>query len=198
MQPGLIRSGFLFGLALLLGAVSPSVAQPDTMPATTLERVDGTTVQLANAAGAAGTVVIFWSNQCPWVDRYDGRVQDLIDRFQGEGIAFVLVNANDATAFPQESMDVSREQADRYDATYVRDDDASLARVLGASRTPHVFVYDADRTLVYTGAIDDSPSDAGSVSETYLADALAALTGGGAVPVAQTEAFGCTIKFPNS
>lgn len=182
---------------------APAAAQPETMspgaamPAATLQGVDGQTVQLRNAAGEVGTVLIFWSNQCPWVDRYEGRVRDLVSRFQGEGIRFILVNANDASAFPQESLEVSREEAQNYEATYVRDEGASLARALGASRTPHVFVFDADQTLVYTGTIDNSPSDANGATETYLADALSALAGGGTVPEAQTKAFGCTIKFPS-
>lgn len=187
----------LLTLVLLALWAVPSAAQPETMPSATLERVDGSSVQLRNIAGENGTVLVFWSNQCPWVDRYEERVQTLVERFQGQGVRFILVNANDASSFPQESLAASRERADRYDATYVRDNEASLARELDASRTPHVFVYDASRTLVYTGAIDDSPSDPSNVSETYLADALTALINGEEVPVAQTKAFGCTIKFPN-
>lgn len=196
--------GVLF-VFLLTSALSAQ-AQPDpmpigsSMPSATLQQAGGGTIQLPNAAGETGTVVIFWSNQCPWVDRYEDRVTDLVNQFQDQGIRFLLVNSNDASAFPQESLEVVRERAsDRgYAATYVRDANATLARAVGATRTPHVFVFDENETLVYTGTIDDSPSGPGGVSNRYLANALQAVTAGEEVPTPQTKAFGCTIKFPGS
>lgn len=191
-------------LALLLIGYGSAHAQPEpmpvgsSMPSATLQQTDGTTLQLPAAAGEAGTVVIFWSNQCPWVDRYEDRVIELVNRFQGQGIRFMLVNANDASAFPQESMEAMRERPDAYPAPYVQDGGAQLAQALGATRTPHAFVFDATQTLVYTGTIDDSPSGASGVSATYLADALSAIIRGEEVPTPQTKAFGCTIKFPSS
>jgi thiol-disulfide isomerase/thioredoxin len=191
-------------LALLLLGYGSAHAQPEpmpigsSMPSATLQQTDGTTLQLPSASGEAGTVVIFWSNQCPWVDRYENRVIELVNRFQGQGMRFMLVNANDASAFPQESMDAMQERADAYPAPYVRDEEAQLAQALGATRTPHAFVFDGDQTLVYTGTIDDSPSGESGVSATYLADALSAIASGEEVPMPQTKAFGCTIKFPSS
>lgn len=192
-------------LPLLLLIATPAAAQMEpmplgsSMPSATLQRVNGTTVQLSTVAGETGTVLLFWSNQCPWVDRYEDRVMDLVERFQPQSTQFVLVNANDASAFPQESLEASRERSNNrgYQAMYVRDNGSSLARALGATRAPHAFVFDADRTLVYTGTIDDSPSGPEGVTKTYLADVLEALTSGGEVPVPRTKAFGCTIKFAN-
>ena len=192
-------------LSVLLLFAVPAAAQPEpmplgsTMPSATLQRVDGTAVQLSNVAGQTGTVLLFWSNQCPWVDRYEDRVMDLVVRFQPQSVQFLLVNSNDASAFPQESLDASRDRANErgYQALYVRDNGSSLARALGATRTPHAFVFDADQTLIYTGTIDDSPSGPQGVTKTYLADVLAAVTSGGEVPVPRTKAFGCTIKFAN-
>lgn len=191
-------------LFLLLAGMMPANAQPEpmpigsSMPTASLQQVDGGTVQLPGAAGESGTTIIFWSNQCPWVERYQDRVVALINQFQPQGVRFLLVNANDASAFPQESLRAMQDVSANYPAPYVRDAGAALARALGATRTPHAFVFDADETLVYTGTIDDSPSGPGGVTATYLADALAAITGGGEVPTPQTKAFGCTIKFPNS
>jgi thiol-disulfide isomerase/thioredoxin len=191
-------------LALLLVGYMPAHAQPEplpigsSMPSATLQEAGGTALQLPAAAGEAGTVILFWSNQCPWVERYEGRVVELVNRFQGQGVRFLLVNANDASAFPQESMQAMQQRAANYPAPYVQDGNAQLARALGATRTPHAFVFDQDETLVYTGTIDDSPSGPEGVTSTYLADALSAITGGGEVPTPQTKAFGCTIKFPSS
>lgn len=194
-------------IALLVGLLgtASAVAQPEELPLGSalpsvegpLQRVHDGTASVADLTGAQGTVFLFWSNQCPWVDKYAGRVQDLIGTFTGQGIQFVLVNANDASAFPKESLDASQAVASDYpQATYVKDANAALARALGASRTPHAFVFDAQNTLVYAGTIDDSPGDPGAVSTSYLNDALSAVVAGNDVPVADTKAFGCMIKFP--
>lgn len=172
------------------GSELPTIDQP-------LQAVDGASMTLSELTGSAATVFIFWSNQCPWVSKYEGRVQSLQEAFGEQGVRFVLVNANDASAFPQESLEASRERAESqgYEATYVRDPNAALAKALGASRTPHVFVFDDSNTLVYSGTIDDSPGDPGNVEKTYLRDVLTALAEGGTSDVPHTKAFGCTIKF---
>jgi hypothetical protein len=189
---------------MLLFGVGTASAQPEELPLGSslpaangsLQVVGGGTTSVSELTGASGTVFLFWSNQCPWVDKYEGRVQDLIGSFSGQSIRFVLVNSNDASAFPKESAQASASVAQNFDATYVKDSGAALAQALGASRTPHAFVFDAQNTLVYAGTIDDSPGDPGAVSKTYLRDALSAVVNGEDVQVADTKAFGCTIKFP--
>lgn len=176
----------VYAQELPLGSSLPSVSG--------LQNVEGGGAQLSELAGESGTVVIFWSNQCPWIDKYEDRVTALADEYQSQGLPFVLINSNDATAFPKESAEASQERASGYPMTYLRDNGSAAAQAFGASRTPHVFVFDGNNSLVYVGAIDDSPGDPSSVGETYLADALGALASGSEVPVAQTKAFGCMIK----
>ncbi len=171
---------------LTLGSPLPEANTP-------LQRAEGGTATLASLAGSQGTVVIFWSNQCPWTQKYEGRLMRLHDRFAGQGISFILINANNAIAFPQESLAAMGEAG--YPMPYLRDENAAVAKAFGAERTPHVFVFDGAGALVYKGAIDDSPGDPNSVQAAYLADALAALVQGTAVPVPQTAAYGCMIKF---
>lgn len=164
-----------------------------------LQRLDGTSVSFQQLMGTRGTVVIFWSNRCPWIDRYEERVQKLASEFQAQGIRFVLVNANSTTDRPGEGLEPSRERSDErnYSATYVRDPTAALARVLGAGVTPQAFVFDPEGTLVYTGAIDDSPSGAEQAEEAYLRQAVEALVEGTESPVSQQKPYGCTLKYPD-
>ena len=198
----------LVGLGMMgMSAATPSAAQPEELPLgsrlpatdASLTRVDGTTTSVTDVLGPDATVFIFWSNQCPWVDKYEARVQAMVEEYSDQGVRFVLVNANDASAFPRESLEASLERAESsgYDATYVRDDGAQLASALGASRTPHVFVFDDQRTLVYAGSIDNSPADADGVTKPYLRDALTAVLADDAVPVSDTKAFGCMLKDPS-
>lgn len=158
-----------------------------------LPRVEGGEASLGSLAGSRGTAILFWSNQCPWVDKYEARVLALVEAFQEQGINFVLVNANDPAAFPQEAAAEGAKK--NYPTTYLMDPGSELARALGAERTPHVYLFDANDALVYVGAIDDSPGDPGNVQQNYLRDALDALVQGSAVAVPKTKAFGCMIKF---
>ncbi len=173
------------------------------MPSTSvqLSRVNGGQATLAGLQGEAGTVVVFWSNQCPWVEKYEGRITALVNDYGERGIGFVLINSNNPDAYPQEAAAAG---AERFSTAgypsglaYLTDPASDVANAFGAQRTPHVYVFGADASLVYVGTIDDSPGDPSNVKEHYLRQALDAVLGGSGVPVPRTKAFGCTIKFSN-
>ena len=170
---------------LPLGSTMPMQDEP-------LQSVTGDMVALAELGGPAGTVVIFWSNQCPWVDKYEQRVFELADEFGSRGLGFVFVNSNDPDAFPKESLSAMEERG--YDVPYLSDREGELAAAFGAERAPQVFVFDASDALAYAGAIDDSPGDPGNVQQRYLRTALDELSTGTAVSSAETPPFGCIIK----
>lgn len=200
--------GGLFGGVLLAILLLPSSVQaqhqalsPGAMlpqPDTNLKRLDGTSTPVADLLGRKATVFLFWSNQCPWVDRYEPRVRDLVEEFQSSEVQFVRVNANNLDQDASASLQACREQAQQqgYKAPYVRDPGATFAKALGASQTPQVFLFNAQRKLIYTGSIDDSPSAPDRVQESYLRDAITALLDGGVPQVQSTDPFGCTLKYP--
>lgn len=185
-------------LFLLLTLLSAPVLQAQELPlGSALPRADaalaaasGGTATLASLAGPRGLVVAFWSNSCPWVDRYEQRVLDLAARYGGQGYGFVLVNpaATDA------SKNAARVSERGYSMPYLTDEGAQLARALGAQRTPQFFVFDAGRSLVYVGAVDDSPAEASAASRSYLREALDAALRGDAPQTPRTEALGCLIR----
>lgn len=187
------HSWLLLGLLVAWPAQAQLPLADRPMPST-----DGQQVTLAQLRGTRGLVIVFWSNRCPWVDRYEARLKELAEAYEARGVPFVLVNANDPEAFPQESLEASRQQAQRkgYPMPYLKDEGAALARALGASRTPEVFAFDARNRLVYRGAIDDSPGDASNVQQAYLKAALEALLQGRAPETTETGAFGCLIRLP--
>lgn len=172
---------------LPLGSALPMADQQITLS-------NGSQAALQSLAGNNGMVVAFWSNQCPWVDKYEERFQALHNDFAAQGIGFVLVNSNDPTAFPQESASESDKKAQALGIPYIMDQGAILATAFGASRAPHIYSFDNTRTLVYLGSIDDSPGDPASVQNSYLRDVLTALVAGSSSSVPQTKAFGCRLK----
>ena len=182
---------FTLPAAAQSGGLSVGAALP--MESERFTTAEGGQASLSGLAGSTGTVVLFWSNQCPWVDKYEQRVQDLASSYRSKGFSFVLVNSNDPTAFPKESREASQQRG--YQMTYLMDPDSRLARAFGATRTPQVFVFDADNTLSYVGAIDDSPGDPGNVTENHLKAALDAVSQGGEVSSPETKPFGCMVKF---
>jgi thiol-disulfide isomerase/thioredoxin len=171
--------------------LAPGTTLPSVQNA--LQRLDGASVSPRQLTGAEGTVFIFWSTRCPWVDRYEDRVQALVSEYQDQGIHFILVNANEG-----ETVDAIRRQAKNQggEATYVRDPNATFARALGATRTPHAFLFNDAQTLVYVGAIDDSPSSPKRVNEQYLREAIQAVGGDQAVEGTRRKAFGCALRYP--
>ena len=169
------------------------------MPAADVEMksVDGETVTLAEAGGERGTLVIFTCNACPWAKAWEERIVALGNRFNDNGVGVVAVNPNDPNRVAADSYEEMIERAkDRgMKFPYVVDATSNVARAFGATRTPEAFLFDADGKLVYHGTIDDNAEDPKAVNKAYLADALSAVTAGKPVPVKQTKALGCSIKF---
>ena len=199
----LLRIGLLLLVVGLSGSILPSPVRAQELSLGSempmldqrLPTANQGQKSLSQLAGRQGTVVVFWSNQCPWVDRYEQRLLDLASTYQPKGFQFVLVNSNDPNAFPQESAQVSKDQG--YEMPYLLDATSELARAFGASRAPHVFVFGSDHALQYVGAIDDSPGDPGNVTQEYLKKALDAVAAGEQVPRGQTKAFGCMLRLAN-
>ena len=71
---------------------------------------------------------------------------------------------------------------------------SKLANSYGGQTTPHAFLLDSQRRLVYKGAIDDNYDDASKVKHSYVKDAIAALSAGKAIAVTETKPVGCSIK----
>ena len=185
----------LLAALLVPCASAQGLAYGDATPLATqsFAAADGAQTTLASSAGRAGLVVVFWSNACPWTDRYAPRLADLVTRYTPAGVGFVLVNAN-ATA-DGESATASREAVTRAGLAvpYLADPGGQLASAFGAVNTPHAFFFDGSGALRYDGTIDASPTSPDRVRVPYLAQAMDQSVAGIAIEVQRTQAFGCTI-----
>lgn len=169
----------------------------DPAPAFRLPGVDGRVYGLEDFAHRAVLVVIFSCNHCPYVQAYEQRLIDIQDDYGRRGVQLVAINANDDTAYPEDSFDrmVERAAARGYNFPYLRDASQEVARAYGATHTPHLFVYDAARRLRYTGKIDDNWQQPAAVTRHYLRETLDALLQAREPAEARTHAIGCTIKW---
>jgi peroxiredoxin len=165
-----------------------------------LDAVSGETITLNNSRGSEGLLVIFSCNTCPWVIRWQDRYVSITEAYESRGIGVVALNPNAAWRDGEESPEVMQSHAKKYgyNFPYVIDEDSKLASAFGATRTPHIYLFDKTGTLVYRGAIDDNARDAGAVKQPYLTNALDALLNGEAISATETKALGCTIKFPKT
>jgi peroxiredoxin len=173
-----------------------SVPLAGRAPAFSLPGVDGREHSLDDYASSELLVLVQSCNHCPYVLAWQGRMIAIQRDYAARGVRLVAVNSNDASRYEADSFEEMRSRAQResFNFDYLHDEDQSLARALGAERTPEVFLFDRDRRLAYHGAIDDS-RDETAVTTHYLRDALDALLEGGEPQVVETTPVGCTVKW---
>jgi hypothetical protein len=70
-----------------------------------------------------------------------------------------------------------------------------VARAYGALRTPHFFVFNQERKLVYTGRGVDSPRQPENITVNDLENALTELTEGKEITTPLTNPVGCNVKW---
>jgi len=179
--------------SLALGAKAP-------MATSKMKTANGKEVSIADVKGAKGTLVVFTCNACPWAKKWESRIVELGNDAGKKGIGMIAINSNDPTVNADDSYAVMQTRAKERGMkfAYAYDATSGIARAFGATRTPEAFLFDASGKLVYHGTIDDNADDAAAVKDAYLANAVNAVAGGKAVPVAETKALGCGIKFRKS
>jgi peroxiredoxin len=187
-------------VTILTSGMTPGYKIGDTVKDFNLKNIDGKMVSLADYKDAKGVIVIFTCNHCPYAKAYESRVVALDKMYKGKGYPVVAINPNDVATVPDDSYDnmIKNAKNKGFSFPYLIDETQLVARQFGAARTPHVFVltktikgYD----VAYIGAIDDNTEDAGKVQHKYVEDAVNALLSGKDVPVTETKAVGCTIKW---
>lgn len=180
------------GEPLAIGAGAPMVEVK-------MKNVDGSMLSIADAKGEKGTLVLFTCNHCPYVKGWESRLDELGNAYLAKGIGVIAINSNDPAVQAEDSFEAmqarAKEKGRKY--PYVVDDTSDVARAFGATKTPEIFLFDAEGKLVYHGAPDDNVKDAAQVKETWLADALAAVALGKTPATERTKALGCSIKFRN-
>ncbi len=161
-----------------------------------LKNVDGEMVSLADYPEAKGFIVVFTCNHCPFAVMYEDRLNDLFDKYESQGYHIIAINPNDPEVKPDDSYEAMQVRAKEkgFQFPYVIDEGQKVYPVFGATKTPHVYLLDADKTVQYIGAIDDNARDASAVKERYLENAIAAIMEGKTPDPAVTKAIGCSIK----
>jgi peroxiredoxin len=169
----------------------------DPAPDFALPGVDGKTYRLSDFSKDQALVVTFWCNHCPYVQAWEGRMIELAKRYGPKGVGFVLINSNDARAYPEDRFEsmVQRARDHHYPLPYLHDESQQVAHAYGALVTPHPMVFDKDRKLVFQGRIDNDHQHPERANERYLEHALDQLLGGSKVAPAEVAVAGCSVKW---
>jgi peroxiredoxin len=166
-------------------------------PDFSLQATDGKTYSLKDFADAKTLVIFFTCNHCPYVTGSDEVTRRTAKKFEPKGVKFVGINSNSPNTYPEDSFDnmVKRMKEQKFPWKYLYDATQDIARAYGALRTPHFFVFDEKRKLVYTGRGVDNPRDTSKMTVNDLDNALAEITAGKKVTTQKTNPIGCNVKW---
>ena len=174
---------------LPLGTSAPGFHLPDP---------SGRLVAMEDFAGRPALLVMFLSNHCPYVKHVADELVRVAAEYQARGIAVVAISSNDVALYPEDGPARMAEVAAAMGATfpYLYDETQDVAKAYHAACTPDLFLFGADRRLVYRGQLDGArPGNDIPVSGHDLRAALEAVLAGTPVPEPQLPSLGCNVKW---
>ena len=173
---------------LQLGERAPEFELPAT---------DGNTYRLSDFDDAPVLVVFFTCNHCPYVIGSDEVTRRTVERFAPQGVKFVGINSNsEETVSADDFAHMVKRMAEHgFPWLYLRDESQEVALAYGALRTPHFYVFDRDRRLVYTGRAVDNPRTAEKITINDLENALEEHLVGKPISTPLTNPLGCNVKW---
>jgi thiol-disulfide isomerase/thioredoxin len=172
-----------------------------------LTGIDDKTYTLSSFKDAKVLVIIFTCNHCPTAQAYEDRIIQLTNDYKDKGVAVVAINPNDPTAINLDELgytDLSdsfeemkiRAKEKHFNFPYLYDGATqAVANAYGPIATPHVFIFDKERKLRYSGRVDDVEKPTKTPNNLDTRNAIAALLNNKEVPVQTTKVFGCSIKW---
>jgi len=174
---------------LALGTKAPEFQLPDV--------ISGKTVSPSVADGKKGLLVMFISRHCPYVQHVKQELARLGKDYAGQ-VGIVAISANDIVSYPDDSpanlKQMALEAGFSFPICY--DESQEVAKAYSAACTPDFFLFDANRSLVYRGQLDDSrPGNGKPLTGNDLRAALDCLIAGRPISEGQKPSLGCNIKW---
>jgi len=172
---------------LEIGATAPGFKLPAT---------DGNSYALADFKEEY-LVIFFTCNHCPYVIGSDEVTRATAIRFASRGVRFIGINSNSAGTYREDDFPhmVSRMEEHRFPWLYLYDESQEVALAYGALRTPHFYLFNRDRKLLYTGRGVDQPRDSSRITVNDLERVLDEVTAGLPVSLTVTNPIGCNVKW---
>ena len=165
-------------------------------PQFSLPSTEGIDINLNNASGKNGTLIMFICNHCPYVV---GALDDIVyeaSALQNIGVNVLAICSNDAEEYPQDSFENMKKFGKDYSFTfpYLYDADQSVAKLFNAECTPDFFGFNSNLELQYRGRINNSRENP-KVLKRDLFEAMSMIAKTGDGPREQLPSIGCSIKW---
>ena len=173
---------------------SSSLQVGDQAPAwTDLVGTDDAKHSLSDLEDTQTVAVVFTCNHCPVAKAYEDRLVQLSKDYADKSFMLVAINVNN---LEEDKLPAMKQRAEEkgFNFPYLYDPSQEIGRDYVATVTPHAFLLDTDRKVVYMGAIDDSQS-VDKVDKQFLRDAIDAVLAGENPAVSSSKQFGCSIKY---
>ena len=169
----------------------------DHAPGFELPATDGKTYSLTDFADDPVLVVFFTCNHCPYVTGSDEETRRTVEKFSPRGVRFVAINSNSRNTYVDDDFPhmVERMRTHKFPWIYLHDESQDVARAYGALRTPHFYVFDRERSLVYTGRALDNPRQSNKATTRDLDRALEEHLAGTPLSAPVTNPIGCNVKW---
>ena len=142
-------------------------------------------------------VIFFTCNHCPYVTGSDEVTRQTANKFKDKDVSFIAINSNSANTYQEDSFEnmVLRMEEYNFPWVYLHDANQEIALKYGALKTPHFYVFNEQRELVYTGRGVDSPLDANKIKINNLELVLDELTSNTLISIPITNPIGCSVKW---
>jgi AhpC/TSA family len=191
--------------AALLSVTARAWAQAlvgQAAPAFSAKDVSGKTVSLADFKGK--TVVLEWLNPgCPYVRKHygGGNMQGTQQDALAKNVVWLAINSTETAHSdylpPAQLAAWMKEQ--KAAATHtLMDESGSIGKAYGARTTPHLYIINAQGTLVYAGGIDSIASASAAdipKATNYVKTSLAEMASGKSPSNNVTRPYGCSVKY---
>ena len=163
----------------------------------TLPATDGRKYSLKDFDESDILVVFFTCNHCPYVIGSDEITRETAEKYMDKSVRFVGINSNSKNTYSDDDFPHMVERMEKYNFPwiYLYDESQDIAKVYGALRTPHFYVFNTKRELVYTGRAVDNPKDTSKMTVNDLDRALSEIISGRPVSVNVTNPLGCNVKW---
>jgi len=166
-------------------------------PGFKLPATDGKEYSISDFEKFKYLVIFFTCNHCPYVIGSDEVTRETVNKFSTRGVVFAGINSNSPNTYPEDSFPhmVERMRKYKFPWIYLHDKTQEVAKVYGALRTPHFFVFNEKRELVYTGRGLDNPRDTSRMTVNNLDIVLEELITGKPISISVTNPIGCNVKW---
>lgn len=168
-----------------------------TAPDFSLKATDNKIYNLKSFEKAKALVIFFTCNHCPYVVGSDEVTRATADNYSKHNIAFVAINSNSKNTYIEDDWEhmLTRMRQHKFPWVYLHDATQSVAKAYGALRTPHFFVFDRQKKLIYTGRAVDSPRDSSKITINNLERTLDEFLAGKPISTPCTNPIGCNVKW---